>query len=391
MSASPGHVVVVGAGVFGAATALELRGRGWDVTLLDPGPLPHPDASSTDVSKVVRMDYGSDAFYHELADAALEGWDRWNVEWPRSLYHQDGFLLLSRGPMEPGGFEHESWRVLSARGHTLSRLGAEPLTQRFPAWETAAHTDGYLNPRAGWAESGAVVARLLELGRDAGVRLRAGALESLLEAGSKVTGVATRAGERVHADRIVVCAGAWTPALLPWLADRLSATAQPIVYLGTDTPDEFRGPRFPPWAADIANSGWYGFPALADGRIKIGHHGPGTAVAPHERPAVGPDHIARLRAFLREAIPSLSDAPVVGQKTCLYCDAFDGDFLIDHDPDREGLVVATGGSGHGFKFAPLIGGLISDVLERRSNPWAARFRWRSAGGPRTEAARYPGA
>src|SRR6185503_13101491 len=83
--ASPGHVVVVGGGVFGAASALELRSRGWAVTLLDPHLLPYEGASSTDVSKLVRMDYGSDAYYHELAEAALEGWDRWNAESGRPL------------------------------------------------------------------------------------------------------------------------------------------------------------------------------------------------------------------------------------------------------------------------------------------------------------------
>jgi glycine/D-amino acid oxidase-like deaminating enzyme len=205
-----------------------------------------------------------------------------------------------------------------------------------------------------------------------------------------VRGVVTRSGERLEADRVVVCAGAWTPTLLPWLSDRLQATAQPVVYLGTGSPEEFRGRQFPPWAADIANSGWYGFPALDDGRIKIGHHGRGTKVEPDERPPVGAHHVARLRTFLEEAIPALADAPVVGERVCLYCDAFDGDFLIDCDPDRDGLVVATGGSGHGFKFAPVLGGLIADVLEGRPNPWAYRFRWRSVGEARTDAARAGG-
>jgi glycine/D-amino acid oxidase-like deaminating enzyme len=101
--ASPGHVVVVGGGVFGAAGALELRSRGWSVTLLDPHALLYHGASSTDVSKLVRMDYGSDVFYHELAEAALEGWDHWNATWPVPVFHEDGLLVLSRGPMSRAG------------------------------------------------------------------------------------------------------------------------------------------------------------------------------------------------------------------------------------------------------------------------------------------------
>jgi glycine/D-amino acid oxidase-like deaminating enzyme len=70
--------IVVGAGVFGLSAALELRARGFGVTLLDPGPIPHPLAASTDISKVVRIEYGADALYSQLAEEAREGWLAWN-------------------------------------------------------------------------------------------------------------------------------------------------------------------------------------------------------------------------------------------------------------------------------------------------------------------------
>jgi glycine/D-amino acid oxidase-like deaminating enzyme len=380
--------VVAGGGVFGAAAALELASRGWEVTLLDPHPLPYEGASSTDVSRMIRMDYGSDVFYHELAERALDGWDRWNADWPRPLYHQDGFLILSKGPMAPGGFEHESWRVLRERGHAPERMSPGVLAERFPAWRGGAYSDGYFNPRAGWAESGGVVDRLLALCEARGVSRRAAGLADLLDSGSAARGVRTTSGERLAADRVVVCAGAWTPSLLPPLADRLRSVAQPVLYFGVDDPALFRGDRFPPWAADIAGSGWYGFPALPDGRLKIGHHGIGAEAHPDARGDVGTEHVASARAFLRQAIPALADAPLVSRRVCMYCDTFDGDFLIDRDPEREGLVVATGGSGHAFKFAPILGSLIADAVEGVANRWGSRFRWRAGGVKRTEGARF---
>jgi glycine/D-amino acid oxidase-like deaminating enzyme len=385
-----GHAVVVGGGVFGATSALELRTRGWDVTLLDPHPLPYEGASSFDVSKIVRMDYGSDVFYHELAELALEGWDRWNGEWPRPLYHQDGLLVLSREAMAPGGFEHESWRVLGDRGYPTVRVTGRSLEERFPAWRAGAYTDGYLNPRAGWVESGAVVDRLLALCDAGGVARRAEAFGALLEHGSRIGGVRTASGTEVRADTVVVCAGAWTPTLLPWLHDRLHAVAQPVLHFRVHDPAALRGPGFPPWTADIAGSGWYGFPALPDGRVKVGHHGPGLRVHPDARGEVADEHVDRARAFLREAIPALAGAPLVERRICLYCDTPDGDFLIDADPDREGLIVAGGGSGHAFKFAPVLGALVADAAEGRSSRWAGRFRWRTACGDRMEAARFQG-
>jgi hypothetical protein len=75
---------------------------------------------------------------------------------------------------------------------------------------------------------------------------------------------------------------------------------------------------------------------------------------------------------------------------CLYCDTWDGNFWIDRDPEREGLVVAAGGSGHAFKFAPLIGGIIADVVEGRPNRFAHRFAWRDKGRLATEDARFSG-
>ena len=72
----------------------------------------------------------------------------------------------------------------------------------------------------------------------------------------------------------------------------------------------------------------------------------------------------------------------------MYCDSVDGDFLIDRDPERDGLVVASGGSGHAFKFAPLLGEIVADVLEGRANRWADRFRWRPSGPQRAEDARF---
>ncbi|MFQ5922150.1 MAG: FAD-dependent oxidoreductase [Anaerolineales bacterium] len=142
------------------------------------------------------------------------------------------------------------------------------------------------------------------------------------------------------------------------------------------------------WAADVGNTGWYGFPALDDGTLKVANHGPGKrqpAEAPRE---VDADTEDEFRAFFRSALPSLAETPMISNRLCMYCDTWDGDFWIDHDPDRPGLVVATGGSGHGFKFAPMLGPIIADVVEGKPNLFAHRFKWRARGELKTEHARY---
>ena len=93
---------------------------------------------------------------------------------------------------------------------------------------------------------------------------------------------------------------------------------------------------------------------------------------------------------LLHAFPALTDAPIVFTRICLYCDTHDGHFWIAPDPERNGLVVAAGDSGHGFKFAPLLGDLIADVVEGKNDPVLKKFRWRPEvrPGQQKEGARY---
>jgi glycine/D-amino acid oxidase-like deaminating enzyme len=378
MASSPRRsprIAIAGAGVFGAAASLELRRRGWDVVLLDPDVPPAPRAASTDVSKVVRREYGSDFFYLELATEAIEGWRRWNAEWPEPLYHETGLLVLSDSPLEGSGFTADSWRSLLVAGYAPERLDAGELAARFPAWTSTHLRGGFFHREAGWSESGRVVARLVELARAAGVEVRREAALGLLEDDRGVRGLRGAAGE-VPADHTLLAAGVWTPRLagLEW---GMWPTAHPVFHLRPDDPELFRAERFPVFLSDIAATGWYGFPLHPrEGVVKVARHGLGRRVDPDVERVVTPDEVAAMRAFLAESLPALAGAPLAASRSCLYCDTADGHFWIDRDPAREGLTVASGGSGHGFKFAPVLGGIIADAVEGRGSPWLARFRWR---------------
>ncbi|UCD69619.1 MAG: FAD-binding oxidoreductase [Betaproteobacteria bacterium] len=186
------NILIVGAGVFGASAALELALRGHAVTLADSGPLPHPRASSTDISKMVRADYGGDLFYTRLARESIAGWRRWNAESSQSLYHEDGFLILAGQEMQPGGFEYESRELMHSLGQRVEPMGGGRLRERFPAWSSSDFPDGYLNPAAGWAASANVVEWLLGRTGKAGVVLREGeTMQALLMSGSQVEGIRT--------------------------------------------------------------------------------------------------------------------------------------------------------------------------------------------------------
>jgi glycine/D-amino acid oxidase-like deaminating enzyme len=200
--------------------------------------------------------------------------------------------------------------------------------------------------------------------------------------------VHTTDGAEHRADWVVVSAGSWTPLLLPFLQDLMWPTAQPVMHFHPQDSASYQPELFPVWTADVDETGWYGFPAKEDGTLKVANHGPGWAMDPRGPRQMPEGTEERFRQFFGEALPGLADAPKLFERLCFYCDTFDGDFWIDHDPERPGLLVSTGGSGHAFKFTPLIGSITADVLEGIDNPWAERFAWRERSGAQREASRY---
>ena len=389
------RILVVGAGVFGVTAAIELRKRGHPVQLVDPGPLPHPLAASTDISKVVRLEYGADEAYTVLAEESIEGWRRWNRDLGAVLYHQTGLLLLRRTPLAPGTLEQDSFEVLSRRGHRSQILDAAAVRARFPAWNAERYGQGTYDPEGGFVESGKVIACLVEEAKRLGVSLRQGiAFGRLLETGRsrRVSGIVSTSGEVLEADQVVLALGAWTPHALPSLAPEFRSTGHPVFHLSPKDAAAFAPERFPVFCADIQTTGYYGFPAHPDsGEVKVARHGPGRTMHPQspER-VVTEEETEDLRAFLAATFPGLADAPVVHTRVCLYCDSWDGHFWIARDPDRPGLVLATGDSGHAFKFAPVLGRLVADTVEGRTHPLEEKFRWRPGIRPprSDEAARF---
>ena len=405
------RVIVVGAGINGVTAAIELKRRDHEVVLVDPGPLPHPLAASTDISKAVRTAYGADEDYTALAERSIELWRKWNEEFGTKLYHEVWVMFVRRREMQPGDFEYESLKLQQRRGVKVARMNTPQLWKRFPAWNSELYRDGLLEMEAGYAESGRVVAQLIDRAKSLGVKLREGKFTALDERGGRVKGVvleeqprnavipsaaqrsrgtpkqhlkviqrdpATSLGmTRFAGDAVVMAVGAWTPYLLPFTRNFFRASGQPVFHLKPSEPELFGPERFPVFGADITTTGYYGFPINRDGLVKIANHGRGREMSPESPERVVTSEEERnLREFLASTFPSLADAPIVHARVCMYCDTHDGHFWIARDPERQGLLIAAGDSGHGFKFAPVLGEIIADAMEGKDNPLLNKFRWR---------------
>jgi glycine/D-amino acid oxidase-like deaminating enzyme len=372
-------ILIIGAGIFGVTVALELRRRQYRVAVIERGALPNPAASSTDIGKVVRMEYGRDVQYMSMVESALPGWRRWNDELGETLFHETGVLMLTRQPMSPGGFEHDSYQLLLERGHQPERLNGDEIARRFPAWRPGAYRDGFYHAQGGFVESGRLLQKLILQAEWEGVLFYPmQAAVQLISGNGRVNGVQLE-NETIHADHLIVAAGTWTPLLVPELAAVMRVVGQPIFHLQTADDRLFSPPHFPVFTADIAQTGWYGFPRHPrQGVVKIANHGLGRLL-PREQdaPPVTADDERNLRQFLQDTFPDLAEAAVVYTRCCLYGDTLDGHLWIDRHPQTEGLTVASGGSGHALKFGPILGQLIADAAEGRPNDWLPKFRWRN--------------
>ena len=390
------RVIVVGAGINGVTAAIELKKRAHEVVLVDTGPLPHELAASTDISKAVRAAYGADEDYTALAERSIGLWHKWNEEFGAKLYHEVGVMFVRRTEMTPGDFEYETFKLLQVRGVRVARMDAPQLWKHFPAWNPELYRDGVLEVEAGYAESGRVVSTLIERAKSAGVQLHAGKFAAVDESGARVKGIVLEDPQlnRIPANIVVMAVGAWTPYLLPFTKNFFRATGQPVFHLKPAEPELFAPERFPVFGADITTTGYYGFPINGDGVVKIANHGPGREMSPDSpKRAVTSDDESNLRKFLASAFPALANAPIVYTRVCMYCDTHDGHFWIARDPEREGLVIAAGDNGHGFKFAPVLGEIIADAAEGKENPLLKKFRWRPdvRAGTSTDVARSKGA
>ena len=355
------HVVVVGAGVFGAWTAHHLLARGAAVTLVEAYGAAHSRSSSGDETRIVRCGYGPDAIYSELALRSLVQWralsDR--AGRPDPLWHPAGVLWMAAGG-DP---------YTAATRETLSRLDVPPdvlsrsdLRTRFPYFDTEGIEVALLERDCGVVAARRAVRALVAELEQRGARWLSARIDAP-EAASTVRALRTQGGADVAGDRFVFACGAWLPALFPdLLRGRIRPTRQVVTYFGTPAGDpRFTAAQMPAWI-DFP-SGIYGTPDI-DGRgVKVGIDEHGGPIDPDADDRM-PDRAAvdRARAWLARRVPALADAPVVETRVCAYENTATGDFLIDRHPAHDNIWIAGGGSGHGFKHGPAVGELMARMV-----------------------------
>jgi sarcosine oxidase len=359
MSSSPGSpehvapVVVIGAGVVGAATAYALTARGEHVLLVEQHARGHHLGSSHGATRIFRQGY-ADAEYVALTTRALELWG--------VLEDAAGEELIVR----TGAVDHGRHEVVDAIAAALADAGIphESLTpdQAAARWPGIAFEGHVLtHASAGRIRSDRTIEVFLALAERTGLAdLRFDTrVTGLEDHGDDVT-VTLSDGSAVRTASVVAAVGSWAPTLVgELLAGRgtglpaIRVTQEQPAHFPSHLPDE-AWPSFVHWADgdDV-----YGLLTPGEG-VKVGFHGTGPVVHPDHRDFTPvPAEAERLQAYVARYVPGV-DATKPTFISCLYDNSPDEDFVID----RVGpLTVATGFSGHGFKFAPLLGEMLADL------------------------------
>ena len=370
------RVGVVGTGIFGMGSAIELRSRGHDVTLFEQGAIPYENASSTDVAKAIRrVNYAPNHPYAELVERSGRKWAEWQRRVGGSFYFQCGQLsIYSESELADGGDALSSIKHLESTREEFRTLTREQAAERFPQLAFDDSDERLIfDSWAGYLASGQAVSDLARLAKDEGVVLKEHSRVLGLNETASAVEVATERGSTAF-DRVVVAAGPWVGGLLPSVGESVLISRQQMAFFRPVDPAPFRAGVFPGWSWHPKTDGWYGFPLLADGNVKIANDMVGEEVDSDVERTNTDAFLEEVREFAARRLPELAKGEFLGGRSCLYTNTPDGHFVVDWAPGMDRTLVAGGGSGHGFKFGGSIGEVVADALEDKVNPLGDLFR-----------------
>ncbi|OJJ62980.1 hypothetical protein ASPSYDRAFT_55693 [Aspergillus sydowii CBS 593.65] len=381
-------ILIIGGGAFGTSTAYHLS------HLLDRFPAPSKEAAATDLNKIVRYDYPN-PLYTKLGLEAMGVWKD-----PKSLFR--------------GLFRGTGW-IMAAHDMTREFLkaayeGAQKADKKGVRWLTVQETkrtwpeftgtfEGWVSlwsPEAGWVPSGQALLRFAQAAQANGVKYVSGdagyVKQLLFNAQGECIGALSANGQTHLADIVIVCTGANTAALVE-AKDEIIARSHcvGVIQLTLEEAEKYKGlPIVDDFEQGIL------FPPDENGLLKLcscrfitnyyNSHITGASLG-HSHADYPEDGVPRqieeeMRSFVRDMIPELADREWVSTRMCWDGDTKDVNFRICPYPGTKNLFIGTGGSGHGFKFMPIIGKYIADMLEGKlDRQYAELWKWRFGATP----------
>ncbi len=368
-------VIVIGLGAIGAATIYQLAKSGRTVLGIDRFSPPHDHGSSHGETRITRLACGEGAVYTQFARRSHDIWRELERESGQSLLSQNGLLVIS-GPGERAS-AHGNPAFLdttiqaACENHVPHEvLSHDDLERRFPAFKVTSEDRAYYEPEAGFLFPETCVRIQLDLAARHGATIYTH--ETMQQFRSQSGGVEIVTDRAIYsADRMVLTAGPWLPALLPSRAHHFAVRRQVLLWfaLADGEPSaRYQPETFPVFYWQLPRrQSLYGFPWIGGGEpaIKVATEQYDTTTTPETVDRkVSPEEIAAIHAdYVADFMPGISNR-CVKSATCLYTCTEDTHFVVDTLPEDRRVIVASPCSGHGFKHSAAIGEAIAEVATR---------------------------
>ena len=362
--------VVLGVGGVGSAALYHLASRGLKVLGVDrflPG---HDRGSSHGQTRLIRQAYHEHPAYVPLVQRAYALWRELEQQSGRELYCPVG--ILEAGPHDgqvvPGV-------LASARQHGLEveRLDAAKLSQRFPGFGIPPDFAAVFEANAGYLRVEDCVRTHIDQALLSGAKLRIGGEVRAWKPRGDTIRLQLDDGE-IDAARLIVTAGAWARELLNEIHVPLEVVRKPLYWF--EAPEAIYGERHggPGYILETGEGNFYGFPYVAGQGLKCAEHTGGETVADplnvNRRPIAS--ETARVQQFVSRWLPRASTEPI-SFAVCLYTLSPDRNFIVDRHSEHPQVCFAAGLSGHGFKFASVLGETLADFATKGRSPLPVEF------------------
>ncbi|GAA3531315.1 N-methyl-L-tryptophan oxidase [Zobellella aerophila] len=354
-------VLIVGAGSVGMAAGFYLARKGARVILLDEGEPPHSLGSHHGSTRLIRYAYGEGAAYLPLLLRARTLWQELEQLGGEQLFEPCGVLNLGAAGRP---FLTQVVRSAAEYRLTLEQLDAAQTMARWSAWQLPAGISAAFEPEAGVLYCERALSAWRRLGRERGAVLLGGHKVTGLRAAGRQVTVSTEKGLQLSAARVLVSAGHRVAPLLAGLGLPLplQRVRKTFAWYGVDQAGY--GPvAFPGFSADLPDAIYYGFPTLEGAGLKVGRHDGGQLLSPDEPllpfGAFAEDE-EELDSFVRAYLPGAGE--MTEGKACHYVRTPDEHFILDRHPEQDRVFIASACSGHGFKFASVLGELFANWM-----------------------------
>lgn len=358
-------VIVIGAGTMGSSACAYLAQRGLKVLGLEQFTIPHDLGSHSGYTRIIRQAYYEHPSYVPLLQKSYQLWKELETKMDRKLYHETGILYLGEptSSVLNGTLEASGLYDIPVSEYELNQVNGQ-----YPDFEFPNYWKALWEPHAGYLNVNQALTGFFKVASEAGAKFCIN--EKVLSWKKLDHHVEVNTTNQTYtADKLILTAGSWTSELTKTTPLPLKVTRQVLAWIDVPHPEKYAHPNFPCWFLHDPERGmYYGFPESMTGDpaeppgIKLALHMPGTASDPDKMDrSISLYDESVIQYFLETYMPGLKSYPI-RYKTCMYTYTPDENFIIDYLPGMDKKVMLAGGfSGHGFKFAPVIGELLTDL------------------------------